>query len=239
MSHQARLALVLGIVALGACDSGTEPTPPPTPGTPAPAPGVPAPAPTATPPSGDDRAILINAFRQSQTRKMRVRATMNVTEGEHQGTSSWLALIVPPDLKSMDMTLPTGQHMQMTVAGERVWMRMGTAGAYREMPVAIGAATSRVPQFEAEFLRQLDTGEATFTRAASEPLDGQPMTVFNLTATAPPGMSPGPPSPVTGRVWIAADGLVRKFDGDASRPAAHVTILYEYDDSITITIPPT
>jgi hypothetical protein len=183
--------------------------------------------------------VLINAFRQGLARKMRVRATMNVTEGEHQGTSTWLGEIVPPDLKRMDMTLPTGQHMQMVIAGERVWMRMATAGPFMEMPAAMGAATRRVPEFEADFLRQLDDGTATFTRAGTESLGGRPMTVFNLTATAPPGAMPGPPSPVTGKVWIGADGLVHKFEGDTSRPAAHVTLLYEYDDSITITIPPT
>ena len=66
-------------------------------------------------PTGDDRAVLLAAFQNVQSRKMRARATMVATSGPAPGTSRWVMEAVPPDVKSMQMTMPDGREISSLV----------------------------------------------------------------------------------------------------------------------------
>lgn len=232
--RKATMIVVLGGIVL-ACSGGSEtPAPGATPAVPG-APGVPG-VPAvggAAPSASDDRAVMINAYRLAKTRKMRARATMVVASGPSAGTSSWVAEMVPPDVKKMVMTLPTGQQMHMLVAGPRVWNRMSESAPWMPLPLPNPSM-----DMDAAILRSIEDGSAQISREGPATLDGRPMTTYRVVSTAPvmaPGAGPG--STVTGRSWIGADGLAYKFEGDMVSPAAHVTITYEYDDSITIDVP--
>lgn len=239
---------VIAALALGGCPErdteaagGAAPPAPAAPATPGATPPGAAPSgatpPPAAPAAGDARSVLLTAFRQASARKMRARATMVATGGPTPGTSTWIAEMAPPNIKRMQMTLPTGQQMHMLVAGERAWQRTSAAAPWVRLPFGMPAMANA--QFDQMIASSLEAGETTVEHVGAEPLDGRPMNVYRIVSRAP-GTSPGAPGgTVTGRTWIGTDGLAHKFEGELGAPTpAHITILYEYDDSIAIELPP-
>jgi hypothetical protein len=125
--------------------------------------------------------------------------------------------------------------MQMVASGTQAWMRNGTTGPYMALP-GVGAMMAEVHR---DALAGIEAGTGTVELGGTEVVDGRPMTVYRFTTTTPARPPVAEASEVTGRGWIGADGLVHKFEANIARPASHIVMTYEYDDSVSITIPPT
>ncbi|MBK8170292.1 MAG: hypothetical protein IPK60_08080 [Sandaracinaceae bacterium] len=253
MNSRLFLACLISFAAVGsACGSNSESAPSPsaeqaphaTPTAAPPAAAAPAaPTPAAAPStSGSDetRALLTRVFHATQTRKMRMRATITIAGGPHAGTSSVVAEMIPPNTKSVVMSGRGGADhaMHMLMSGNNTWMRQSSTAPWRRLPFApqagIGGA---MPQIEQRILASLESGGGTLERAGEETINGHPCTIYHITWTT--AAAPGRPSmPVDGRVWIGNDGLAYKVMS-VTRAAETTTFdaTYEYDDSLTIELP--
>lgn len=245
-----QLALLLSVSA--ACSSSADPAPATQPAVAAPAaPAAPAPAaqaatgspetaPLANPVGEEERTRLLTAFRNSQSLKMRVRATMTAPPGAaQQGSITWVVESVPPNTKRMVMTTPMGE-MGMVMSGETAWLKPPTSTSWTPVPAAAANRFGQMPSTERDILAAMAAGRASFERAGEETLDGRPTTVYRTRWTDAPSATRQSPHTINGRVWLGSDGRMVKFESDANATnQGHVVMTFEYDDSITITTPPT
>lgn len=237
---KSRLVLACVFALTCACGSNSESPPQPASST---APVTPAPSTEAARPpaagggTDETRALLTRVFHLTQTRKMRMRATITIPSGPRAGTSTIVAENIPPNTKHVTMG-GNGHEMHMLMSGTNTWMRQSADAPWRRLPFAPQAGMNAgMPQMEERILASLERGDGSLTRQGNETVAGHDCSIYHITWTSTdiPGQ---PPTPVDGRVWIGDDGLAYRVSSTtAGRTPMTFEATYEYDESINIPLP--
>ncbi len=226
-------AIVL-VWAFAACSSpSAEPPPPATPAvapaTAAPAAPVAAPAvPAAGAPTGEPRAVILESMRQALARKTRVRSQMTMANAPPNAPAmTAVTLSIPPDTRQVTMSM-MGREMDLLIAGNRSFRRNAPTAEWVPMPT--GAPAQQSQDMTREILTGLESGQGEITRDGEEVRDGRPMTIYRMSYPFAGGT-------VNSRAWVGADGLVYHSESE-TQSGSHMVMDYEYDDTITIEVPP-
>lgn len=239
-----RLSILFALALISCGDEEAAPAQPSAPAPSAPAvpspPSTPTPEPqptSAAPVDTDTRTLLTRVFRATQTRKLRMRATIVMQGGRHAGTTQIVAEMVPPDTRHV--TMSGGPFaMDMLMSGNRTWMRQSADAPWRQLPAGPQAGISAaMPRVEDKILASLEAGSGSIERVGEETTNGHACTIYHATWT---DTAPGQTTPrqVDGRIWVGADGLAYKVvSTTAGAESMQFEGTYEYDDALTISLP--
>lgn len=198
---------------------------------------TPTAAPNVAPVDNDTRTLLTRVFRATQTRKVRLRATITMQGGRHAGTTQLVAETVPPDTRHVTMTGgPFG--MDMLMSGNRTWIRPTVDAPWRMIPAGPQAGiAAAMPRIEDKILASLESGSGTLERVGEETVNGHACTIYHATWTdTVAGQTT--PRQVDGRIWVGSDGLAYKVvSSTAGTESMQFDGTYEYDDALTIPLP--
>lgn len=235
--YSTKRILVVASVLVAACgNKDTAPTQPVA-ATPASAPiAVPATPAAATATAAELRSRLLASILQTEAKKVRVTGTITMSGGGRMNGASHIVMeSVPSNIKHMNMTFPNGMQMEMIMTREKVWQRVGGAGPWRALPVG-------APQMQQTILEEtrerLQNPNTKVEAAGTELFDGQLATIYHFAYTTDGTAGVGSRGNFDGRAWVSPSGLPLKVEGDKTGAmTSHVSLRYEYDESINIPLP--